>query len=403
MPVYSNSRLRTYENCPQQYKLNYLDKIKLPDQQEGIEAFLGSRVHDTLEKLYKDLKYTKVNSLGAVIGYYKSLWDKNWHENVVIVKKEYTKDHYFNTGLDAIVNYYKHYYPFQHAKTLETEYRLSFKIDDYSFVGYIDRLDYRNNGIYEVHDYKTSGSLPTQDFIDKDRQLALYQIGVKEIFRDAKDIRLVWHYLVFDKELTAARTDAQLKDLKKEVVSLIKTIEKDTVHEPRESNLCNWCGFYEYCPAKKHEVKVSTLPPKKYYADKGVTLVNQYAAIQEQIAELKKQENALLVELGNVEENAIEYARQEGISNITGDKYILNVKESKALRFPGAGEEGREKLEAFVKEKGIWDEVSTLNIRGLAKGVQEEQFDKKVTAGLLEFGTTEKVTEVKLVKKKEAE
>ncbi len=403
MPTYSNSRIGTYENCPQQYKLNYIDKIKLPEEEEGIEAFLGSRVHETLEKLYKDLKYTKVNSLGELIGYYKSIWDKSWHENVVIVKKDYTKDHYFNTGIDAIVHYYKRYYPFNQSKTLATEYRLSFKIEDYSIAGYIDRLDCDKDGVYEVHDYKTSGSLPTQEHLDSDRQLALYQIGVKEAYKDAKDIRLIWHYLVFDKELTSSRTDAQLKDLKKEVISLIKTIEKDTTYEPRESNLCDWCGFYDYCPAKKHEVKVSALPAKQYYADKGVSLVNKYASISEEIAELKKQENALLLELGNIEEKAIDYAQQEGISNITGDKYILKVKETENFRFPGAGEEGREELEQFVIKQGIWPEVSTLNIRGLAKGIKEEQFDKKITTGLLKFGTTENVVEVKLVKKKAEE
>jgi putative RecB family exonuclease len=403
MPVYSNSRIGTYENCPQQYKLSYVDKIKLPEEQEGVEAFLGSRVHETLEKLYKDMKYTKVNSLGELIGYYKSLWDKDWHENVVIVKKDYTKDHYFNTGIDAIVNYYKRYYPFNHAKTLATEYRLSFKIDDYAMQGYIDRLDYRGNGVYEVHDYKTSGSLPSQDRVDSDRQLALYQIGVKEAYKDAKDIRLIWHYLVFDKELTSSRTDAQLKDLKKEVVSLIKTIEKDTVYEPRESSLCDWCGFYEYCPAKKHEVKVSALPKRQYLADTGVSLVNKYAAIKESIAELQGKEAELQAELEDIGQRAIEYARQKGISNIAGDKYILKIKETEDLKFPGAGEEGREALEAFVKGKGIWDELSTLNIRGLAKDVQEEKFDKKITTGLMKFGTTEKAVEVRLMKKKEEE
>ncbi len=403
MPVYSNSRLGTYENCPQQYKLSYLDKIKLPEEQEGIEAFLGSRVHDSLEKLYKDLRYTKVASLGELIGYYKSLWDNNWHDNVAIVKKQYSKDHYFNTGIDALVNYYKRYYPFNHAKTLATEYRLSFKIEDYPIQGYIDRLDCSKDGIYEVHDYKTSGSLPTQDYLDNDRQLALYQIGVKEIYKDAKDVRLIWHYLVFDKEITSTRTDAQLKDLKKEVVSLIKTIETDTVYEPRESNLCDWCGYYEYCPAKKHEAKVSSLPAKQYYADKGVSLVNKYAEIKEQIAELKNQENSLATELREIEDKAIHYASQEGISNISGDKYVLKIKKTEGLRFPGAGEEGREELEEFVKEKGIWDEVSTLNIRGLAKEVEEEQFDKKITTGLLKFGIKENVVEIKLVKKKEEE
>ena len=92
MPVYSNSRLATYENCPQQYKLRYIDRVKLPEgAEEGIEAFLGSRVHEALEKLYKELILTKLNSLDDLLKYYYSEWDKNWHENVVVVKKGFIK------------------------------------------------------------------------------------------------------------------------------------------------------------------------------------------------------------------------------------------------------------------------------------------------------------------------
>src|SRR4030042_3793440 len=98
MPVYSHSRLATYETCPQQYKLRYIDRIQPPEGEEGIEAFLGSRVHETLEKLYKELILTKLNSLEELLGYYKDLWDKNWHENVFINKQGFTADHYRNTG-----------------------------------------------------------------------------------------------------------------------------------------------------------------------------------------------------------------------------------------------------------------------------------------------------------------
>src|SRR3989304_2392562 len=112
MPIYSHSKLSIYENCPQQFKLRYIDRIELPESKEGIEAFLGSRVHEALEKLHKELILTKVNSLD------------------------------------------------------------------------------------EIHDYKASGTLPSQDKLDNDRQLALYQIGLKEKFKDVKDVRLIWHYLL---------------------------------------------------------------------------------------------------------------------------------------------------------------------------------------------------------------
>jgi len=46
MPVYSHSRIGTFENCPRQYKLKYIDRIQLPEGKTGVEAFLGSRVHE---------------------------------------------------------------------------------------------------------------------------------------------------------------------------------------------------------------------------------------------------------------------------------------------------------------------------------------------------------------------
>jgi putative RecB family exonuclease len=259
MPGYSHSKLASYENCPRQYKLKYIDKIELPEAGEGIEAFLGSRVHETLEKLHKELILTKLNSLDELLHYYEELWDKHWHENVAIVKRGYTKEHYFNAGREAISGYYKRYQPFNQSKTLSTEHLLAFKIDDFSIRGFIDRVGYKGNGIYEIHDYKVSGYLPSQEKLDSDRQLALYQIGIKEQFRDAADIRLIWHYLLFDKEITSTRTDAQLEDLKKEIVAQIHTIENDTRFEPKESALCDWCEYPEHCPAKKHEIKVEQL------------------------------------------------------------------------------------------------------------------------------------------------
>ncbi len=48
-------------DLPPSIRLAYIEKIKT--ETEGIEAFMGSRVHDALEKLYRDLKVTKLNTL----------------------------------------------------------------------------------------------------------------------------------------------------------------------------------------------------------------------------------------------------------------------------------------------------------------------------------------------------
>ena len=87
MPTYSHSQLSTYETCPHQYRLHYIQKIKMDT--EGIEAFMGSRVHDALEKLYRDLKMTKLNTLEELLAFYHQIWEKNWSETVQIIRKEY--------------------------------------------------------------------------------------------------------------------------------------------------------------------------------------------------------------------------------------------------------------------------------------------------------------------------
>jgi putative RecB family exonuclease len=110
MPTYSHSQLSTYEHCPHQYKLAYIDKIEV--ETEGIEAFMGSRVHDALEKLYRDLKVTKLNPLEDLIQFYHQVWEKNWNGMIQIVRKGYTAEDYRRLGEKCLTDYYHRNFPF---------------------------------------------------------------------------------------------------------------------------------------------------------------------------------------------------------------------------------------------------------------------------------------------------
>lgn len=404
MPTYSHSRLATFENCPQQYKLKYIDKVKLPDgEEEGIEAFLGSRVHEVLEKLHKELILAKLNSIDELLTYYAEIWDKNWHKNVFIRKQGFTKANYRLAGKEAIENYYRRYHPFKHDKTLSTEQLITFKLGDYAIQGYIDRLSRAKDGAYEIHDYKTSGTLPAQAKFDTDRQLALYQIGIREKYRDANDIRLIWHYLLFDQTFTSLRTPAQLKDLQKEVVSLIRQVEKETKFEPSESKLCDWCEYPAFCPAKKHEISVASMPANKYLKNKGVTLVTKYAEIKAQIAELQAKEKGLDEELALLEEAAIEYAKQHELTSISGSDYSLKLTESVSLSFPRSGDAERAALEKYLKKSGIWEDVSGLNVSRLKKLIDDGTLAERTRDNVIRFAEEVNEVKVKLIRKRHSD
>ncbi|MCK5042799.1 MAG: PD-(D/E)XK nuclease family protein, partial [Candidatus Aenigmarchaeota archaeon] len=227
MTLYSHSRLSTFEQCPLKFRFRYIDKISV-DTAQSIEAFLGSRVHETLEKLYIDLKFQKTNTLQDLIKYFSDQWKKNWNPTIKIVKKDYTEENYRKMGEKFITDYYNKYKPFNDTRILGIENRVVIDLNGdgkFKLQGYIDRLAMKGEDTVEIHDYKTNSNLPLQDYLDRDRQLALYAIAVKESYPFAKKIRLVWHFLAFDKEMVSSRTEKQLDSLKKETVTLIKTIE----------------------------------------------------------------------------------------------------------------------------------------------------------------------------------
>ena len=87
--------------------------------------------------------------------------------------------------------------------------------------------------------------------MDKDRQLALYSLGIKNSLENVNNILLVWHFLDINKKMTSKRTDEQLEKLKQELIELIKKIESTTDFQANPGTLCNWCEFRKYCDFKK--------------------------------------------------------------------------------------------------------------------------------------------------------
>ncbi|MFQ5877565.1 MAG: RecB family exonuclease [Acidobacteriota bacterium] len=251
MPVYSHSRLSSFENCPLQYRYRYVDRI--PRDVESIETFVGKRVHEVLEWLYRDLLEGRCPSLERLVARYHGTWETHFSERVRIVRTENSVAHYRRLGERCVVDYDRRYRPFDQGTTVGVEERVSLCLDGaerYRLRGYIDRLTRVAPGTYEIHDYKTSGSLPSERALRGDRQLSLYQMAVQQRFPDARDVRLVWHYLVFDQELTSRRSPADLEAHRVRTIRLIDTIEAAREFPPRESALCRWCEYRDICPTQ---------------------------------------------------------------------------------------------------------------------------------------------------------
>ncbi|MER3445521.1 MAG: hypothetical protein C4291_01200 [Candidatus Dadabacteria bacterium] len=394
MELYSHTRLSTYKQCPYRYKLRYIDKI--PEEMKTIEQFMGSRVHKALERLYKSLISAKIIPLERVIEYYHRNWEKEWDDNIRFVNKELSKEDYRELGEKCIRDYYESYYPFNQSRTIHVEKRVSFTLDNdgrCKIQGYIDRLAIAPDGTYEIHDYKTNKSLPTQKDKDEDKQLALYQIGVKGMWSDAHSIRLIWHYLVFNKEISSSRTDEDIDRLRAEQIALINEIESATEFPPVESSLCIWCSYQSICPLRKHLFIIERSPEKGGLKEEGFQLVDRL----EELQSLKKR---VETEIEETKGSLITYAEREGIDRIFGSTKVAKVERETKIRFPDTNDEKRVQLENIIRESGKWDEVSLLNVRRLSKIVEEGAWDESITSKIEGFIEREGKKSVTLVKRK---
>lgn len=180
MKVYSHTSLKTFEQCPLKYKFQYLDRIET--KIENIEAFLGRRVHEVLRKLYADLLAGKLDTLEESLAFYGSTWNQNWNPHVRVVRRNATASEYFNYGEECVRNFYHRNYPFSQSQTLHLEHIVEFDLDSEGVRkvrGYVDRVALRPDGTFEIHDFKTGRKVPTQNELEGDRQLGLYQMACK--------------------------------------------------------------------------------------------------------------------------------------------------------------------------------------------------------------------------------
>ncbi len=366
MTCYSHSRISTFEQCKYKYKLQYIDRVKV-DIPTTVEAFMGNLVHQTLEKLYADLKYQKKNSKEDLLKFFNELWEKEWTDEILIVKEGLNQDNYRKMGEKYISDYYDNYDPFDDMTIigLETQDRMTLP-DGNQWHVRIDKFGFKD-GVYYVCDYKTNSRMKDQEEADEDRQLALYSVWVKNKFKDAKKVILKWHMLAFNKEAVSERTDKQLEKLQQEVTDIIKKIESAKKYPTNVTALCDYCVFKSMCPSFKHEIEIEEKPVKEFKDDDGVKLVDEYSELDAKEKEIKKQKE-------EIKDNLIEFAKQKEVDVVFGSNKKASVKPYDKVVYP----EDKAEFIKLIKDKGIYENISMISYPRLNSLILKKQIDQDV-------------------------
>lgn len=176
--TWSYSRIKSFEDCPYRWYLKY---IMFP-RTKGLELFFasyGSFMHELIAEYHsgkRDAADIRLNYLS------------NYRNRVAMpAPSRKVADSYFQSGLD----YLREIKPSEN-KVIAVEERFESVIFDIPFLGFVDRLDERDNGDLILIDNKSrtlrersKRAKPTQYDMELDeylRQLYLYSAFIKDRF-----------------------------------------------------------------------------------------------------------------------------------------------------------------------------------------------------------------------------
>jgi putative RecB family exonuclease len=347
-----------------------------------VESFLGSRAHDALEWLYEGVGLGRTPTAADVAAHFCERWAAEWSDDVVITR-DVAADEYRRLGERMVRGYVDRFTPFDEGRTIGTEVRVDVGLDQdgvYHLMGYADRVVRVAPGRWEIHDYKTGSRLPAQHELDTDRQLALYELALRQMYAEIEHVDLVWHYLAFDIDLRSSRTFEQREHLRRETVTRMQAAESCTEFPTRTSALCGWCEYRGICPAFIHERAVADGDD---VALDGRALVDHYAALDEQVAVLQREKD----EAGR---RVTAYAAEHGYDVVVGtDQQIKVWRKDNACSLPAWDDPRRTQIEDVLRAAGLWDRFSSLATVGLSRAIEDGTLPPDVAGKIMEFATME--------------
>lgn len=203
--LFSPNMLKTFEACPKKFYLKYVKKISMPTNDEIFE--LGKNIHAIASYYLKKENIDKMEL--SLSEREKPIW-------------EYLKS-----------------IPYFGYEVIDTEYNLSFKLDNSFFGGRLDGL-VKNDNRYYILDYKT-GSAPKN--AKYDYQTIIYMLAVSTFFKTEK-VTFVYLDLKNKDEVKIELTEELIKEYRAKLTEIKNKIELGDFSKKKSD--CN-CEYNSIC------------------------------------------------------------------------------------------------------------------------------------------------------------
>ena len=235
---FSHSRVGTFEKCPYQFKLRYVDKLDvIPDPVANDALIVGNAIHLGAEKDHE-----------AMLDFYFSQFplinDLQINEAMkltAMLKK-------LKTHMGGILGNFKHEY----------------KLERPEFKGFVDLIVTNPDRTVDVYDFKHSNNV--KNYLDS-KQLHLYKFYLERAGFNVNRLG----YIFIPKTSIRQKKTEDLYQFRKRLIETLNTMEiqvefveydfqkvkefwesceainEATEYPKNPTNLCGWCSYQNYC------------------------------------------------------------------------------------------------------------------------------------------------------------
>lgn len=216
VPAYTLNKLQMYDECPQKYKLCYIDKIHIVERISQTQT--GNNLHNIINYYLKGMEVTKL--VEALPQSDKILW------------------HNFKNS------------EIKHYKVIESEYAFNLKIDEYWLTGRIDAL-FEFDGNYIIADWKTGSGFKPENvkFQTKFYLLCMYEIlKLKKLIKLPEELSMQYINLAANSKININFDGDLYRQYKKQILDIIRNINENPNFICSKTPQCKQCKYYRACP-----------------------------------------------------------------------------------------------------------------------------------------------------------
>ena len=247
----SASDIDLYRTCPLKYKFARVFAIP---REPTINQRFGILIHQVLQRFHTEVLRGEAagapgfsptasgppGSLDRLLFLFEAGWRRTGFGSPD------DELQYRDRAVAALARYHERQRQAQ-SRPVWLERGFSFAIGDHQLRGRVDRVDQREDGSYELIDYKTGEAGGRHD---DGVQLALYRLAARSAWQVESDAASYW-YVLDDERVTVPAAPDDAERVERTVLEVGAGIEGQDF-EPRPSyEICSWCDYRLICPASE--------------------------------------------------------------------------------------------------------------------------------------------------------